>query len=459
MLRKQDEALSKELAVLLKKDGFYNAKDAAQMAKWNPYDQTKASDFFDAYWMFGVDNGFDVVIGNPPYVDSEHMIIINESLRNCYKEIYKSAIGNWDLFVTFIEKSILLAKIKGVITLIIPNKLISQDYACFIRNMIADGLLEIRDYSRLCVFESAAVYPITIIVKNEKQARSVNMISMYSIDTIKKTNRINRNELKILPWDIFFWDSSVISILHKINECSKLICEWVKFENPCTVSEAYEIKKILLDKNQKGNMKKLINSGTIDPYSSWWGIKNTSYIKNKYKYPIVTDKELNKLSKRRFLQSQTKKIVIANMTRNIEAFFDINAEYFAGKSTIIAVGDCDKMIISTALLNSKLVSFWYKCIYHSSKMSGEALSINTERLSNLPIPEISNHSKKLLSKYVESILDEKDKDIFADTSGLGRQIDNLVYRLYALTYEEVKVIEPEFPLSRAEYEGIDSGEE
>jgi hypothetical protein len=339
-------------------------------------------------------------------------------------------------------------------TLIVPNKLISQDYASVIRNIITNGLLEIRDYSRLSVFKSTAVYPVTIIIKNENQSQFVNMISMHSVYNIKETNRINRNELKVFPWDAFFWDLSFISILRKVNGYRKLMGELVRFENSCTVSEAYEIKKILLDKNQKINMRKFINSGTIDPYLSWWGIKNTSYIKDRYKHPVIADKELNKLNPRRFSQSQSKKIIVANMTRNLEAFLDSKAEYLAGKSTIIAVGNYGELIISTALLNSRLISFWYKCIYHSTKMSGEALSVSTGRLSNLPIPEIPDHSKKLLSKYVESILSDKDKDSFADTSDVERQIDNLVYRLYNLTYDEVKVIEPEFPLSRAEYESV-----
>jgi hypothetical protein len=423
-----------------------------KIARWNPYNLNKASGWFDSEWMFDVEDGFDIVIGNPPYVDSEHMIIIDDSLRNRYKEIYKSAMGNWDLFVIFIERSMSIANIKGLLTLIVPNKLISQDYAAIIRKLITEGLFEIRDYSRLGVFENAAVYPVTIIVKNEKQEQLVNIVSMSATNSIKEANKIDRVELKTLPWDIFFWNSSFISILRKINKCNILLGELIKFENPCTVSEAYKIKTIILEKNSINNMKKFINSGTIDPYLSWWGIKNASYIKCKYKHPVVLDQEIKKLSPRRFLQSQGKKIIIANMTQNIEAFLDINAEYLAGKSTVIAVGNETELIIGVALLNSKLVSFWYKCIYHSTKMSGEALSITTERLNNLPIPEISNHSKILLSNCVKSILDKKNKDVFADISILKRQIDNIVYRLYNLNHEEVRAIEPDFPLSRAEYE-------
>jgi hypothetical protein len=74
-LRKEYAKLSKELSDLLKKDGFYNSSDAAQMAAWNPYDQTASSPFFDSYWMFGVEKGFDMVIGNPPYVRADSLAI------------------------------------------------------------------------------------------------------------------------------------------------------------------------------------------------------------------------------------------------------------------------------------------------------------------------------------------------------------------------------------------------
>jgi hypothetical protein len=453
-LRDTDRKVSKELIELLKQDGFYNSADAAQMATWNPYSQTEASAFFDPWWMFGIDKGFDVVIGNPPYVDSEHMVIINGLLRNTYRELYKTAKGNWDLFIIFIEKGIKLLSSQGLISFIVPNKLISQDYASDVRDMISDRILEIRDYSRLNVFENAAVYPITILMKNDKMRDYANMISMSSLITINEIHKVDDAELRHLPWDIFFWDSSIVLILRKINRHNKLMRQFVEFKNPCTVSEAYQIKSKLYDKGIVANAKKFINSGIIDKYSSLWGLKLAAYIKDRYKFPVISLRDLKNISSRRYAQSQSKKIIIANMTQNIEAFLDINAEYLAGKSTIIAIGKESELTFCTALINSKIVSFWYKCIYHSTKMSGEALSITAERLSVIPIPDISMSEKKQLITIVDKIIAAKATDPKADTAALERQIDSLVYRLYNLTYEEVRVIEPEFPLSRAEYEGI-----
>jgi hypothetical protein len=369
------------------------------------------------------------------------MVMANESLRNLYKEMYKTAKGNWDLFIIFIEKAMYITKDKGILSLIIPNKLISQDYASDIRKMISNGLLEIRDFSRLNVFENAAVYPITILIKKDHQKQPVNIVSMTSTSEINETKTIDRKKITDLPWDIFFQGSSVISILGKINKSKKPLKEIIQFESPCTVSEAYKIKSVLADKNKTTAVKKFINSGTIDPYTSFWGIRNTSYIKEKYKYPVVSDRELKELSARRFTQSKSKKIIIANMTQNIEAFLDTKTEYLAGKSTVIALGDDNALLIGAALLNSKLVSFWYKCMYHSTKMSGDALSVTSERLGALPVPEISIDNKNALISLVEKILAAKAANPQADTAALEREIDALVYKLYNLSREEISIIE------------------
>jgi methylase of polypeptide subunit release factors len=98
-LREEDRQLSHKLLELLKKDGFFNSADAEQMAKWNPYNQTEPSGFFDAWWMFGIEGGFDVVIGNPPYVEHKKL----KELATLIKNDYKVYSGTADLSVYFIE--------------------------------------------------------------------------------------------------------------------------------------------------------------------------------------------------------------------------------------------------------------------------------------------------------------------------------------------------------------------
>ena len=77
-------------------------------------------------------------------------------------------------------------------------------------------------------------------------------------------------------------------------------------------------------------LKKLINTGTIDRYESLWSKQPTRYIKDSYPAPIVLDSDLRELSNRRFMQAQSKKIIIGGMTKVLECVYD-EGEYVAGK--------------------------------------------------------------------------------------------------------------------------------
>ena len=113
-----------------------NSKNASAqyqaLFQWAPF-SNKLTDWFDPEWMFGVKDGFDIVIGNPPYIDSETMVKTMPQKRELYSKKYTCARGNWDIYVIFIEKGIELARKNGVVTYIIPNKLIAAPYAKSVR--------------------------------------------------------------------------------------------------------------------------------------------------------------------------------------------------------------------------------------------------------------------------------------------------------------------------------------
>ena len=85
---------------------------------------------------------------------------------------------------------------------------------------------------------------------------------------------------------------------------------------------------------------------------------------------------------------------------------------------------------------------------------GGGINISPELLRSLPIPAMSENSKTKLIELSTQILTAKKSDPKADTSALENQIDQMVYKLYELTYDEVKVIDPEFSLSPEEYEAV-----
>ncbi|MCK7580566.1 MAG: Eco57I restriction-modification methylase domain-containing protein [Chromatiales bacterium] len=94
--REQDARLRDEIIMILKRDG-YETDVADRLANWNPYDQNKAADFFDPEWMLGLQKGFDIVIGNPPYVRQEKI----KDLKPLFKKNYQCFTGVADLYVYF----------------------------------------------------------------------------------------------------------------------------------------------------------------------------------------------------------------------------------------------------------------------------------------------------------------------------------------------------------------------
>ncbi|MGV0935601.1 Eco57I restriction-modification methylase domain-containing protein, partial [Empedobacter brevis] len=114
-LRDQDAELRDKLAKLLKESGEYAPEDAVQFAQWNPYDQNASSPFFDPEWMFGLEEGFDIVIGNPPYISTKGISVE-------FKKLLESQYGFADdTYNHFFFKGNDLLKKGGVLSYITPK--------------------------------------------------------------------------------------------------------------------------------------------------------------------------------------------------------------------------------------------------------------------------------------------------------------------------------------------------
>ena len=301
--KQKDEKLRSELATELKRFGM-PADDAEKIAQWDLYDQNATADWFDSEWMFGITDGFDVVIGNPPYVDSEMMTKTQPKLRQIYKEFYQSAKGNWDLFIVFIERGIQLQKEDGIISYIVPNKLIGATYAKTLRNMLMNySVLEIRDYSKVDVFKESDVYPIVFVIRKTDWKSDVSMVVMADLERSSIHNRIPTEFFyRDVFWDRFFVSENQLQVIVK---CSGFPTLETFFEvgAAATVSEAYALKESIREYSTDLStvpFKKLINTGTIDRYESLWSKQGTRYIKDSYDAPIVLDSDLREFSQRRF---------------------------------------------------------------------------------------------------------------------------------------------------------------
>ncbi len=438
-----------EIATLLEKFGAVGNAEAQQLAAWDMFDQSASSPFFDPEWMFGVKEGFDIVIGNPPYIDSETMKNNMPSMRSTYKALYSCATGNWDIYVVFIERGMQLLANGGVESLIVPNKLIASKYTQNIRTRICQSfsLLVLRDYSRVSVFE-AFVYPCVFLIQNESLDTPALFQTMSNINKVSSESCINKRIFKKdIFWDRYFLPPKTQSIIQKINSYQPISTLNVNIYGAATVSEAYDIKPLIEEYNDSVEKYfKFINTGTIDPYKSYWGIKRTQYIKGAYIRPIINMSGLKKISSRRYEQSISPKIIVAGMSLNFEAIYD-EGQYVAGKSTTIITGEPTELKYYTAIINSKLLSFWLTICYNSLKMAGGYINIGVNEISSIPICLSEKH--QMLVNIVDSIQLSSD-DIYIK-QGINK-IDNIVYHLYGLTYDEVLIVDPQTPITREEYE-------
>ena len=386
--------------------------------------------------------GFDIVIGNPPYIDSETMTNVMSKLREQYSQIFTCAKGNWDMFVVFVEMGINLCWSGGIYSFILPNKLIAAKYTSKLREKIViNDIIEIRDYSRLPVFINAAVYPCTIVGHKTLSKNCNNSSRFIVMRTVKEIERENSTLQEIIGseyWDVFFRSEIEFSIIKKFLAHKTILSDKWNVIGSATVAEAYELKKVLYDAKNGSSSLKVINTGTIDPYKSLWGIKSMQYIKGKYQYPRVSQSDLMTISKRRYNQAMSNKIIVAGMSSRIEAVYD-DGETLGGKSTTIIMGDDLRFLLG--LLNSKLVSFSINILYNSIKMAGGYLNIGTREIENIPIPIASPIVQHSIESLVDGILEKIYENTQMDSSNLENEIDGLVYSLYGLSEDEIKIVE------------------
>ncbi len=444
-LKQQFEKLQTQIYKNELKAGGQN-KRAQQLAAWKPF-SNESSSWFDPDWMFGVEK-FDVVIGNPPYVDSETMVLRDKSFRNYLKDSYDFADGNWDLFIVFIEKGLKLTKENGLFSYIVPNKLISAKYGDKARRKFNQlDLIELRDYSRINVFVTADVYPITFMLSNSKNNISSNFVIMKDLIEIKELNSVKLSDYEEdTLWDKYFYESQTLSLLLKLNSFDKIKNFGATVTGAATVGEAYLVKEKLLDNQNLKDSFKLINTGTIDQYKSLWSIKNTQYIKSQYQYPRIKYKDVEEMNYNRYIQSKSPKIIIAGMSSIIEAYFDVNGEYLGGKSTTIIIDETNKLNFLVGILNSTLISFYINKVYNSLKMSGGYLNIGTDVIKDIPLPPKVN--LEIFENEIKNLNDYEDENLFIENK---ISLDIKIYKLYELTYAEVLVVDPEFSLSEEEY--------
>jgi len=174
--QKKDRDLRRKISSLLEKDGW-NKDSASQVAAFDPYDQNASSPFFDPEWMFGITDGFDVVIGNPPYVRADNPAIAEQREIILESEQYETLWEKWDLMIPFFERGLKMLRPSGMLTYIASNSITTSKYAERLQDWIIENhfVRSIDYFENITVFE-AGVIPVVLSLQSQHKEKFTKKI-------------------------------------------------------------------------------------------------------------------------------------------------------------------------------------------------------------------------------------------------------------------------------------------
>lgn len=403
-----------------------------KLSTWDPF-SNKSTSWFDSEWMFGVREGFDIVLGNPPYVDSESMVKNDKEFRDQLSKIYETTKGNWDLYIPFIELGFSQLSNRGLLTYITPNKWLSADYGLGLRAYIADNITLLTNLDSINVFDAGNNPTVFTLCKNS-DSNKISINFMNSDYMVKDVTVVDKDKIDVSNFATLMSKNG--NLIQQIQASSVSIGDYFIVENPFTVSEAYAVKPLIHEQIDKKDNFKFCNTGTITPYGNKWGVRKTTYLKSKFDNPVVNRELFEEQFPKRFNQNVKSKIIFKGM-RHFDSFYDEAGDFIAGKTTLIATpidGNVD-VYGYLGVLNSSLIKWYIKELYSSRGIDG-GISFNTKIVKSLPIPSNTNLISKI-STLAKKLSHHQSAGVNED---IGK-VNELVYRLYDLNTDDISIIE------------------
>jgi adenine-specific DNA-methyltransferase len=390
--------------------------------------------------------GFDVVIGNPPYGVS-----IKDKTEREYLISNLSKIPDFEIYYWFINKGHHILKQNGVISYIIPNTILFNVFAQSYRLSLFDNwtLDEILDCTNFNIFEDATVR--NIIFQFTKSDSKQNTLGYKNTSGIANFEQLVNRKRIIIPketaessiqnWALVFkLDKNTLSIVEKIKNAESTLIELFPETSQGLIAyDKYQGQSAKIIKsrayhhfsNPENKFKPWLYGEDITRYSVKW---------NKKEYIDYCDGIANPRDPKYF---KGKRILIREIT-NPRVFAAITTEELYNDPAIIIIKenlDTFPLECLLAIFNSKLGTFYH---FNSSPKAtkGAFPKILVYDINNFPLPkQIDKNTQEKIKALVEQILTKKSQDNSADTTELENQIDQLVYQLYDLTEEEIKIVE------------------
>jgi hypothetical protein len=426
--------------------------------------------------------GFDVVIGNPPYIRQEEL----GDFKLYLQKHFQTYAGTADLFVYFIERGIQLLKSNGDFIFIVPNKWMRAGYGKALRTWLKNvQIRQLIDFGDLPVFEEATTYPLILdITKTNPRvpAQAAILTSLKFADGLKKTIEEKSFHINVAAFNDEGWSlssSGISTLLNKVKEIGVPLGKYVNgriYRGVLTgLNEAFVIDELtknrLIEQDSKSAdvIKPFLAGRDIKRYMPFpegrylilfpkgWTKKQTT--ENHWEwlqlnFPAIASHlaSFSQAAQKRgdkgdfwwelraceyYNEFEKPKIIVPAIVKSASYSYDLSKFYSNDKTTIIPTDE--KFLL--AILNSSLIDYFMHKI--ASTKQGGFYEYKPVYLYQLPIAKASIELKHIVESKVSQILEAKKADPKADTSVLEKEIDQLVYGLYGLTEEEISIVEGE----------------
>jgi hypothetical protein len=330
--------------------------------------------------------GFDGIVGNPPYVNT---VALDEGVgaarrKAYYKKAYESASGSYDLYILFLERSLCILREGATMGLLVPNKVLSAEYALDVRRLICKkaSIEALLDVSASGLFD-ASVYPIAVVATTPRNDRNAR-IELAGTPP-RHVPQSTFGEAPGMLWGFAMTDYPDLLSACFVNTTS--LGDLAEVCGAATVSEAYQIAPFVQSSDGvvPSGSSKFIVSGNIRSGHTTWSEAPVRYLKQSYDRPIIW---LNDVPETRASQAQTPKIVVSGMALRPTAFVDAGGEYLAGKSTVLVLNPPRglSLVSIASILNSKLGALIYKGMFMGLELGGGYLRFGPPQLKMFPIP-------------------------------------------------------------------------
>jgi hypothetical protein len=437
------------------KPNLFENTRTKQLKSFDPFKNNYPSAFFDAEQMFGL-SGFDIIIGNPPYVS---IWKIQSDAKKIYEQIYKTASGHYDLYVLFYEMGLSVLKRSGVLTYITSNKWMAQSYGSELRKLfLSKKIISLLDFSAHQVFDSATVDTQITVLENSESTEDYNIL-IYKHASVELPD-LTKLQYKTINTSIFKLHDDLNFKINLTEESIRLIedinATTIPLSEILYTSKGAELhstkdkikKEVYIKEEYEDGLKNYIEGKYFEKYKVK-SIKYLDYQPKKHKAPVFPE------------LFESKKIIVKNVVGRggIQAVLDDNSLYnndaiinavpyttLAGlqyrqvKNGLTAklIDNSNKYSLEYILgiLNAK-VSTWYFI-----ELFANGLHFYPRHLRSVRIPIITNDNESVVESIVTKVKYLSSNDISSkELEQITKEIDELCYQILRLNKEDISLIE------------------